>query len=327
MAIQKYVLGSGESIILKATSVRHGFWGLYTNELILTTDNVVCVELGMFGNHKTNNIYPLYKIRQAIIGKAQNGEKQLELYMDDGSVEDFAFQEDSDMQLRVWTTAITDRFEDNNEAYDHDYYQSLLESCKYDDYEKPEYLESGARNGSSGGFDGKQFMGDVASNILASGNFSTRGVLKGVKKAAKQQKKKNKNSFIEGLKEEIGYYDIVDEFTEMGNEFREEFGMKPKMTHAQEKEMLEAEAFRRKEEAFKRKVAETRVKDVNEKNADNNLAIDVVTSVETELSRKEKTKIPIADQIEAVKKLKELVDAGILTEEEFNAKKKEIMGL
>ena len=32
-------------------------------------------------------------------------------------------------------------------------------------------------------------------------------------------------------------------------------------------------------------------------------------------------------QIEAVKKLKELLDEGILTEDEFNTKKKEIMGL
>ncbi len=35
----------------------------------------------------------------------------------------------------------------------------------------------------------------------------------------------------------------------------------------------------------------------------------------------------INEQIETVKKLKELVDAGILTEDEFNIKKKEIMGL
>ena len=32
------------------------------------------------------------------------------------------------------------------------------------------------------------------------------------------------------------------------------------------------------------------------------------------------------EQTANLKKLKELVDAGILTEEEFNAKKKEIMG-
>jgi hypothetical protein len=33
------------------------------------------------------------------------------------------------------------------------------------------------------------------------------------------------------------------------------------------------------------------------------------------------------EQIAAVKKLKELLDAGIMTEEEFNIKKKEVMGL
>lgn len=32
-------------------------------------------------------------------------------------------------------------------------------------------------------------------------------------------------------------------------------------------------------------------------------------------------------QIETLKKLKELVDMGVLTQEEFDAKKKEIMGL
>lgn len=37
--------------------------------------------------------------------------------------------------------------------------------------------------------------------------------------------------------------------------------------------------------------------------------------------------MPIDEQIEAVRKLKELVDAGLLTEDEFQAKKKQVMGL
>lgn len=37
--------------------------------------------------------------------------------------------------------------------------------------------------------------------------------------------------------------------------------------------------------------------------------------------------VPIDAQIDAVKRLKELVDAGILTEDEFQAKKKQVMGL
>ena len=41
----------------------------------------------------------------------------------------------------------------------------------------------------------------------------------------------------------------------------------------------------------------------------------------------EKPALSLDEQIEALKKLKELVDAGILTQEEFDIKKKEIMGL
>ena len=41
----------------------------------------------------------------------------------------------------------------------------------------------------------------------------------------------------------------------------------------------------------------------------------------------QKKDMSFEEQIEALKKLKELVDAGILTEDEFNIKKKEIMGL
>lgn len=40
-----------------------------------------------------------------------------------------------------------------------------------------------------------------------------------------------------------------------------------------------------------------------------------------------KSKMSLDEQIETLKKLKELVDIGILTQEEFDAKKKEIMGL
>ena len=40
-----------------------------------------------------------------------------------------------------------------------------------------------------------------------------------------------------------------------------------------------------------------------------------------------KSKMSLDEQIETLKKLKELVDIGILTQEEFDAKKKEIIGL
>ncbi len=35
----------------------------------------------------------------------------------------------------------------------------------------------------------------------------------------------------------------------------------------------------------------------------------------------------VSEQLDAVKKLKELLDAGILTQDEFDSKKKQILGL
>lgn len=44
-------------------------------------------------------------------------------------------------------------------------------------------------------------------------------------------------------------------------------------------------------------------------------------------STRQKTELSYEQQIDAVKKMKELLDAGILTQEEFEAKKKEFLGL
>ena len=61
----------------------------------------------------------------------------------------------------------------------------------------------------------------------------------------KLQNNKRKKSFLSEFKdeflEESGIHDIQDEFTEIGNEFREGFGLKPKMTNADRKELEELE--------------------------------------------------------------------------------------
>lgn len=59
--------------------------------------------------------------------------------------------------------------------------------------------------------------------------------------------------------------------------------------------------------------------------------MDVARELGTEISQpssKKSDEAPsIDEQIEAVKKLKDLFDAGILTQGEFDTKKKEVMGL
>lgn len=47
----------------------------------------------------------------------------------------------------------------------------------------------------------------------------------------------------------------------------------------------------------------------------------------TGVPKEQSSAMSLDQQIDALKKLKELVDVGILSEEEFNVKKKEIMGL
>ena len=326
MAEQRYIPGPNETIVLKKSKVKHGSWDGYLNELILTTDKVICVELNLFGDHLANFTYPLNRISQVVVGETSNGEKRLELHMDNGSVEEFSFRSDNSLQVRLWATAIEDRFEDNNEIYDSEYYQALFDSCKDEKYENPKYFDASDVNSASG-FSGKDFLEDVTANVIKSGNYTTRGVIKGVKKAAKQQTRKKKNSIIENLKEDLGYYDLVDEFTEIGNDFREELGIDPKVTHAQEKAAQEAEAFSRRVEAFKRTAAERTDKSFSAADDEGAYEIGVVTTVELESPKGGVQQLSIAEQIDAVKKLKELVDTGILTEEEFSIKKKEIMGL
>ncbi len=75
MANPRYNLEQGERIVLKETSVRNGFWGSYTDELVLTNQSIIHVRFGTFGNFKGVIRYPLDSISQAIVAEADNGEK------------------------------------------------------------------------------------------------------------------------------------------------------------------------------------------------------------------------------------------------------------
>ncbi|WP_416143786.1 PH domain-containing protein [Planococcus koreensis] len=76
----KVNLMPNESIILKSKNVMHGgLMANYTDELILTNQNIIHVKKGVFGNTKNVKKYPLNQIKifngksQAILGKQRNG--------------------------------------------------------------------------------------------------------------------------------------------------------------------------------------------------------------------------------------------------------------
>ena len=321
MAKQKYVLNPGEKIVYKTSCVRHGFWGAYTHALTITNQSVILEKYGMLNNFKGIERFDYSVINQAIQGKASNGEKQLELYIDD-EMEDFALQSGDENELKVLVMAINDQMGPDAEYYDFNYYQSIVTEAKDTD----RFLELKAKAQDeipvSGG-SSLEIAGAAAKNLLKSGDFSAKGVTKAVTKAVGKQKK---NGIFAGMMDEflddIGIRDLQDEFTEIGNEFREEFGMKTKMTYAERKELEELEEKRRKQEIQKQKDSI-----FQEKIGQQKAMIDAKRNVSTEPKQptSESTKMSVKEQMELLQQVKTLLDAGVLTQDEFDKKKQEIL--
>ena len=133
-----------------------------------------------------------------------------------------------------------------------------------------------------------------------------------------------KKSLFSGVMDEflddIGIRDIQDEFTEMGNEFREEFGLKTKMTHAERKELEELEEKRRKQEIQQQKNSTIQNR-VNQQKA----MIDAKKAGPTIKQAEETSKMSVKEQMDLLQQIKSLLDAGVLTQEEFDKKKQEIL--
>lgn len=321
MAKQKYALNSGEKIVYKVSCVRHGFWGAYTHVLTITNQSVILEKYGMLNNFKGIERYDYSIINQAVQGEASNGEKQLELYIG-GKVEDFALQSGNENELKVLIMAINDQMGSDAEYYDFNYYQSIVTEAK--DTDRILELRSKAQDEMpTAGGSGIEIVGMAAKNLIKSGNFTATGVTKAVTKAIGKQKKKGiLSGMMDEFLDDIGVRDIQDEFTEMGNEFREEFGLKTKMTYAERKELEELEEKRKKQEIqeqknsiFQNRVNQQKVMIDAKKRA---LGEQKQPNINT-------PKMSVKEQMELLQQVKSLLDAGVLTQEEFERKKQEIL--
>lgn len=331
MAKQKYEFNHGERIIYKVACVRHGFWGAYTDTLVVTNQAVILEQYGLLNNFKGVIRYPYCEITQAIIGQALNGEKQLELYCRD-MVENFAPQTADEKVLKTLALAINDQLSTDAEFYDYSYYQTIMDrsSVAEEEIEYASVTSNINDNTDERDFEmGLNFIGNVANNVLKSGNFSVKGIKNGLNKATKQQTTRSLfGAFKDEILDDFGIHDIQDIFTEIGNDFREEFDLPHKMTHEEIREMREeAEELRerqeeRKEQELKRKKEEAYNRQVEK--AKQNIK-DKKAEKLSKSPDNQKAKMSIADQLEALKKLKELLDANILTQEEFDNKKQEIL--
>jgi hypothetical protein len=111
----EYKLQPNEAIILKSKSVSQGFWGAYTDEILLTNLNFIWTKIGIMGFPKTPHIYPLSQIK-TFEGKVQvfkgehsgNGSPMLDVYINDGTVKQFGFQistKAANSEIQKWLQA------------------------------------------------------------------------------------------------------------------------------------------------------------------------------------------------------------------------------
>lgn len=328
MAKQKYPLNKGEKIVYKVECCRHGFWAAYTDCLVVTNQALILEQYGLFSNFKGIIRYPYDEINQAIIGAATNGEKQLEIYLNNRS-ENFAPQSGKATVLNTLLMAINDQMSEDADLYDFNFYHSIENGVERD----ISRIEHGARvNSDTVLQDGLGFVGDVAMNMLKSGNFTAKGLQKSVNKATRKQKSKQMfGGIADELLDDLGVHDIQDCFTEIGNEFREGFGLKPKLTHAEIKEMREreeqqreAEIIRQKREAYSRQVTQARQAAQSKKVAKHKDNPEPPSTQENSIAPTP-SRMNVNEQLDMLKKLKELLDLGALTPEEFEEKKQEIL--
>lgn len=307
MGKMKYDLNNGEKIVYKTSCVRHGFWGAYTNNLIITNQSVILEKHGLFDNYKGIERYNYQDIKQAILGEAQNGEKQLEIYIEN-KVEDFALQSGDQDELDIIIMAINDQMKSNNENYDYNYYNNLVKSVK--DAERLTELKIMSKSEdveTDNSVSGLNIAKNTVKNVVKSGDFSLHGIEKGAKKAyRKEKRKKTFGGIMDKILDDVGVRDIQDSFTEMGNDLREGFGLKHKMTYAEKKELKELEEKQQKNEIIQAKK-------------------DALHEKVKEKSKSLENNTDIEHQFKLLKQAKELLDAGILTQEEFEQKKQEIM--
>ena len=107
-----YNLQPTESFVHRHEGVLHGgFLAVYTNELILTSQNLVLIKKGAFGNKKGFQVFPLREVKifqgqaQALLGKQRNGLPALDVYFHNGT-EHFGFQ--TKKEATFWSKKINE---------------------------------------------------------------------------------------------------------------------------------------------------------------------------------------------------------------------------
>ena len=328
MTKKYFTLNQGEKIILQENNVAHDSI-VYDDLIVLTTERLILVDKGLFGKIQGNNSIPFDYIRQAI-GKRGNGEEELELYIA-GNKQSVKFSSKTLHLASLWAMAINDRNSEYADKLGYEYYDSIsyeraLEQAEYELRREDELAAAQKENEISGKAIG--FVGDVAKNIWKSKRFTPTGVAKSVVKATVKQ---NKQSFWNEVDDNSVLSEFKDTGIEMKNAFRESFGLKPiptsKTLKKEKQDRIENRAYliylQQIEDAKKRFIGPEYISTDYFSTEPTVYSFDEEEFVENDEVMS--TSYTVDQQIEMLSKLKSLLDAGLLTQEEFDTKKKEII--
>lgn len=306
-----------EKIVFKVNNVRRGSFSLSPNTLVVTNKGLIFEERGLIGNLKGSTSFDYSIIEKVEDSSSSDSLKHIEVYLDT-HIEKYTFQTSDDDEIKILLLAINDQLTGEGSHLTLRNYKELLDKVRKntEDYKlkvqsltdtplisknEPEYAE------------------EIIKNVIASGKFDK----KSFKKAAKKVKKQN--SFMGLMKEELltdlGFRDLQDEFTEFKNDIRDEFGLERKQTYADKRRLSEQELNDKKLKLLEEKEINYH-KIINERfgniaNSPTRQSSSNNISVNANMSHRE--------QMELLREFKELLDSGILTDEEFNLKKKEIL--
>ena len=331
----------GERIVLERRGVAYNR-GRYDSTLFLTNMALFLVRFSFTGKHKDTLIFPYDKIRRAAKAKSREF-NELEIYTKEGT-HSFIFSDGGTRDILLWAEGINRMIERSHLSIPLDpvLYQEVTDEIElnwdgfWNQVQNPEYSDDGLTEDvfDAAHSESKDALGNLANNST--------------KTAVKRGTKEWRATVKENIKNELGFDEIQDGFTLLSNGVREVFGLQTKMTNKEKQEFEELEKQRIIDEEYDRRLEEqARLEEeasaqksyqetspTEEKPEDQLEKPDVSSDASLDssplLAKKEestpRSNLDIVnEQIEILKKLKALVDDGVLTEEEFNQKKKQVL--
>lgn len=232
-------------------------------------------------------------------------------------MEVFALQSGDENELKVLVMAINDQMGPDAEYFDFTYYQSIITETK--DADRILELRAKAQEESPAAVGSGLGIAGAAAKSLLKSEILVPKVLQKLQPRLLASRRKDFSGMMDEFLDDIGVRDIQDEFTEIGNEFREEVGLKPKMTYAEKKELEELEAKQIKQEIQRQKNAM-----IQDRVAQQKAKIDAQRgrAAETATQSTGSSKLTVKEQMELLQQIKSLLDAGVLTQDEFEKRSK-----